>query len=137
MIKKINHVAIVVPDVQAAQAFWVDALGLTVSHTAEVREEGVDVAFLPVGDSNVELLEPVTADTGITRFLEKRGPGIHHICLEVDDIEAMLTCLRDHQVRLINEQPVMGHGGRRYAFVHPEGTGGVLVELYEIERVRD
>lgn len=132
MIKKIDHVAIAVPDVTAAQAFWVDALGLAVSHTAQVPEEGVEVAFLKVGDSHVELLEPAAADTGITRFLEKRGPGIHHICLEVDDIDALLARLKAHNVRLINEQAVMGHGGRRYAFVHPEGTGGVLVELYEI-----
>lgn len=133
MIKKINHVAIVVPDVTAAQTFWVDALGLALSHTAQVPEEGVEVAFLKVGDSHVELLEPAAADTGITRFLEKRGPGIHHLCLEVDDIDALLARLKAHNVRLINEQAVTGHGGRRYAFVHPEGTGGVLVELYEIK----
>jgi methylmalonyl-CoA/ethylmalonyl-CoA epimerase len=139
MIKKINHVAIAVPDVTAAQAFWVDALGLSLSHTAQVPEEGVDVAFLTVGDGNIELLEPVAADTGVARFLEKRGPGIHHICLEVDDIDTMLARLKEHEVRLINEQAVVGHGGRRYAFVHPQGTGGVLVELYqmEIERLGD
>lgn len=131
MIKKINHIAIVVPEVQAAQAFWVDALGLTLSHVAQVPDEGVDVAFLAVGESHMELLEPVAADTGVARFLEKRGPGIHHICLEVADIDALLARLKYHNVRLINEQPVVGHGGRRYAFVHPQGTGGVLVELYE------
>lgn len=142
MIKQINHVAVVVPEVEGALPFWVDALGLKLSHTAEVPEEGVAVAFLTVGDSNIELMEPVAADTGVTRFLEKRGPGIHHLCLEVDDIEATLARLREYQVPLIHEQAMVGHNGRRYAFVHPKGTGGVLVELYElahdeIERLGD
>jgi methylmalonyl-CoA/ethylmalonyl-CoA epimerase len=132
MVKQINHVAVVVPEVQAALSFWVDALGLELHHTAEVPEEGVKVVFLPVGESNIELVEPVAADMGVARFLEKRGPGIHHLCLEVDDIEATLFRLKEHSVPLINEQPLVGHGGRRYAFVHPKGTGGVLVELYEL-----
>jgi methylmalonyl-CoA/ethylmalonyl-CoA epimerase len=131
MIKKIHHVAIAVPDIQVAQRFWVDALGLALGHTAQVPEEGVDVAFLEVGDSHVELLQPAAADTGVARFIEKRGPGIHHICLEVEDIDAMLAQLKAHRVRLINEEALAGRG-RRYAFVHPQGTGGVLVELYQL-----
>ena len=132
MIKNINHIAIIVPDLEGAVAFWEGALGLKLARTESVPEEGVDVAFLPVGDSNVELLKPTVADTGVARFLEKRGPGIHHMCFEVDDIEATLAQLREHNVQLINEQPQEGHGGRKYAFVHPKSTGGGLVELYQL-----
>jgi len=132
MIKNINHIAIIVPDLEGAVAFWEGALGLKLAHTESVPEEGVDVAFLPIGGSNVELLKPTVADTGVARFLEKRGPGIHHMCFEVDDIEATLAQLRDRNVQLINEQPQEGHGGRKYAFVHPKSTGGVLVELYQL-----
>ena len=132
MIKNINHIAIIVPDLEGAVAFWEGALGLKLARTESVPEEGVDVAFLPIGGSNVELLKPTVADTGVARFLEKRGPGIHHMCFEVDDIAAMLDQLRAHNVQLINEQPQVGHGGRKYAFVHPKSTGGVLVELYQL-----
>ena len=132
MIKNINHIAIIVPDLEGAVAFWEGALGLKLARTESVPEEGVDVAFLPVGGSNVELLKPTVADTGVARFLEKRGPGIHHMCFEVDDIEATLAQLRERNVQLINEQPQEGHGGRKYAFVHPKSTGGVLVELYQL-----
>ena len=132
MIKNINHIAIIVPDLDGALNFWEGALGLTLARTESVPEEGVDVAFLPVGDSNVELLKPTVADTGVARFLEKRGPGIHHMCFEVDDIETTLAGLRARDIQLINEQAVEGHGGRKYAFVHPKSTGGVLVELYQL-----
>ena len=132
MIKNINHIAIIVPDLEGAVAFWEGALGLKLARTESVPAEGVDVAFLPVGESNVELLKPTVADSGVARFLEKRGPGIHHLCFEVDDIEATLAQLRDRNVQLINEQPQEGHGGRKYAFVHPKSTGGVLVELYQL-----
>ena len=132
MIKNINHIAIIVPDLEGAVAFWEGALGLKLARTESVPEEGVDVAFLPIGGSNVELLKPTVADSGVARFLEKRGPGIHHLCFEVDDIEATLDQLRAKNVQLINEQPQTGHGGRKYAFVHPKSTGGVLVELYQL-----
>lgn len=132
MIKSINHIAVIVPDLAGALNFWEGALGLKLARTESVPEEGVDVAFLPIGDSNVELLRPTVADSGVARFLEKRGPGIHHMCFEVDDIAATLERLRAHNIQLINEQPVVGHGGRQYAFVHPKSTGGVLVELYEL-----
>ena len=132
MIKSINHIAVIVPDLAGALNFWEGALGLKLARTESVPEEGVDVAFLPIGDSNVELLRPTVADSGVARFLEKRGPGSHHMCFEVDDIAATLERLRAHNIQLINEQPVVGHGGRQYAFVHPKSTGGVLVELYEL-----
>jgi methylmalonyl-CoA/ethylmalonyl-CoA epimerase len=130
-VKKINHVAIVVPDIDAAMAFWRDALGMELSHVEEVPQQETRVAFLPTGDSEVELVQPTTETSGMARYMEKRGPGMHHLCLEVDDIEAMLVRLKEKGVQLINEQPTVGAGGRRVAFVHPKSTGGVLVELYE------
>ncbi len=130
-IKKINHVAIVVPDVDAAMAFWRDALGMDLSRVEEVPQQETRVAFLPTGDSEVELVQPTTETSGMARYMEKRGPGMHHLCLEVDDIEAMLVRLKEKGVQLINEQPTVGAGGRRVAFVHPKSAGGVLVELVE------
>ena len=132
MIKNINHIAVIVPELDNALDFWEGALGLKLARTESVPSEGVDVAFLPVGGSNIELMKPTMTDTGVARFLEKRGPGIHHMCLEVEDIEAVMARLREHNIQLINEQAVEGHGGRKYAFVHPKSTGGVLVELYQL-----
>ncbi len=132
MIKNINHIAIIVPELEGALDFWEGALGLKLARTEAVPSEGVDVGFLPIGDSNLELMKPTTTDSGVARFLEKRGPGIHHICFEVDDIETTMGRLREHNVQLINETAMTGHGGRKYAFVHPKSTGGVLVELYQL-----
>ncbi len=132
MIKKINHIAIVVPQLEEGMGFWVNALGLSLKHVESVPEQGVDVAFIPVGESSIELLQPVDPASGVARYLEKRGPGIHHICFEVDDIEATLTQLKTLNVPLINDKPTVGLDGRKYAFIHPKGTGGVLVELYEL-----
>lgn len=129
---KINHVAIVVPDLEAAHTFWVDALGLPLERIEDVPAEAVKVAFLPTGDSEIELLEPTDSESGVARYLDKHGPGIHHLCLEVDDIHATLVHLREHGVELINESPRTAAGGRQYAFVHPRSTGGVLLELYEL-----
>jgi methylmalonyl-CoA/ethylmalonyl-CoA epimerase len=132
MITKINHIAIVTPDLEQATGFWAEALGLTVSRTEDVPAEAVQVAFIPVGDSNLELLQPTDPSSGVARYLEKRGPGMHHICLEVSDIDDALNRLRAANVPLINEEVQTGHGNTRYAFIHPKGTGGVLVELYEV-----
>lgn len=129
---KINHVAIVVPDLEKARAFWVDALGLPLERVAEVPAEAVRVAFLPAGESEIELLEPTDPESGVARYLAKRGPGIHHLCLEVEDIEDALNRLREHQVELINDVPRSGAEGKKYAFVHPRSTGGVLLELYQL-----
>ena len=129
---KINHVAIVVPDLEEARAFWVDALGLKLERVDDVPEEAVRVAFLPTGESEIELLEPTDSESGVARYLDKRGPGIHHLCLEVEDIEAVLGRLQARQVELINETPRTAADGKKYAFVHPRSTGGVLLELYEI-----
>lgn len=132
MIKKISHIAIVVPELEEGMGFWVDALGLKLEHVEHVADQGVDVAFLPAGESDIELLQPVDPQSGIGRYLEKRGPGMHHICFEVDDIVQTLARLKEMNVPLINEQPTIGTGGKKIAFIHPKGTGGVLVELYEL-----
>ena len=130
-ITRINHVAVVVDDMQQSLSFWRDALGLQLTGLRDVPSEESEVAFLPAGDSEIELVRPTTDDSGIARYLAKRGPGMHHICLEVDDLAAMLAGLRARGVRLINEQPRADADSRRYAFIHPESTGGVLVELYQ------
>ena len=133
MIKKVNHIAVVVNDLEEAMHFWVDALGLELSHREHVASEAVDVAFLPVGDSKIELLQPVDDESGVARYLEKRGSGMHHICFEVDDIEAALQKLKLANVQLINEVPTVGADGRKFAFIHPKSASGVLVELYELK----
>jgi methylmalonyl-CoA/ethylmalonyl-CoA epimerase len=132
--KAINHVAVVVQDLDAALAFWQKALGITLQRTEDNPDEAVRIAFLPLGGSEIELLEPTTPDSGIAKYLDKRGPGMHHLCLEVEDIDAAMHRLVDHQIELINETPRTRHDGTRYAFVHPKSTGGVLVELYELAR---
>jgi methylmalonyl-CoA/ethylmalonyl-CoA epimerase len=128
---KIDHLGIAVPSIGNALSFYRDALGLEVSATETVEDQGVHVAMLPVGESRVELLEPTGPDTPVGRFLEKRGPGLHHICYRVPDIRAALDRLRAAGARLIDEQPRVGAGGHLVAFVHPSATGGVLVELAE------
>jgi methylmalonyl-CoA/ethylmalonyl-CoA epimerase len=130
-IKKIDHVAIVVPDIQEALAFWQEALGLKLSHTEEVASQETMVAFLPSGESEVELVEPTTETSGMARYMDKRGPGMHHICFQVEGIEQILERLKAKGIQLINEEPTVGAGGKRIAFIHPKSTGGVLVELYE------
>ncbi len=132
MIKKISHIAVIVPELEEAMNFWVDALGLSLVHIEHVEDQGVDVAFLPAGESDIELLEPIDSESGVARYLQKRGPGMHHICFEVDDIEETLARLKAAGIPLIDEEPTIGTGGKKIAFVHPKGTGGVLVELYEL-----
>ncbi|MEW6717887.1 MAG: methylmalonyl-CoA epimerase [Chloroflexota bacterium] len=132
IVKKIHHIAVVVEDFEAALGFWRDALGLELTHIEDVPKQKVQVAFLPLGESEIELVKPTDPEAGIARFLEKSGPGMHHICVGVDDIVAKLDELKEKGIRLINEAPLLGEGGRRYAFIHPKSTHGVLVELYEI-----
>lgn len=132
MIKKISHIAVVVPDLEAARTFWEDALGLKLNHVEHVASQGVVVAFLPAGESNIELLEPIDGESGVARYLQKRGPGMHHICFEVDDIETTLARLKAAGVPLIDEEPTIGAAGKKVAFVHPKGTDRVLVELCEL-----
>lgn len=131
-VKQINHVAVVVEDMEKALSFWRDALGLELHGLREVPAEKSEVAFLPLSGSEVELVRPTSSDSGIAKYLAKRGPGMHHLCLEVDDIEAMISQLKSKNVRLINEEPRLAADGKKYAFIHPESTSGVLVELYQI-----
>jgi methylmalonyl-CoA/ethylmalonyl-CoA epimerase len=130
-IKKINHVAIAIPDIDASLVFWRDALGLNVDHIEDVPSQKSTVVFLPVGEAEVELVKPTSDDTGVAKFIAEKGGGMHHLCFEVDDISEMLSDLKARGVRLINEAPVE-LTGRKMAFVHPKSTGGVLVELYEV-----
>lgn len=133
-ITKINHIAILVNDLESPLNFWRDALGLELTQVEEVPGEQARIAFLPTGDSEIELVQPTTDDSGLARYLEKRGPGMHHICLEVDDIDGMLAQLKDKGIQLINEEAKVGSDGRRYAFIHPKSASGVMVELYELAK---
>lgn len=132
-ITKVNHVAIAVSDIDASLSFWRDGLGLAVAAVEAVPSQKSTVAFLPVGDSELELVQPSTDDSGVAKFLAERGGGMHHLCLEVDAIDEMLAELKAKGVRLINETALV-LPGRKLAFVHPKSTGGVLVELYEITK---
>ena len=131
-IKAIHHVAVVVEDMEQSLAFWRDALGIELRELRDVPAEKSQVAFLPLAGAEVELVMPTTDDSGIAKYLAKRGQGMHHLCLEVDDIAGMLAQLKAKNIRLINEEPRAGADGKKYAFIHPESTGGVLVELYQL-----
>ena len=126
-IKSINHVAVVVDDMEKALSFWRDALGMDLHELRDVPVENSKIAFLPLEGSEVELVMPTSDDSGIAKYLAKRGPGMHHICLEVDDIAGMLAQLRTKGIRLINEKHRTSADGKKYAFIHPESTAGVLV----------
>src|SRR6266536_6005279 len=128
---KIDHIGIATRGIDEAAKFYRDVLGLEVGETEEVPEQKVRVAMLPIGESRLELLEATSDDSPISRFLEKRGPGIHHLAVRVDDIQAALTDLKQKGARLIDEEPRPGAGGCLVAFVHPSSTGGVLIELVE------
>lgn len=128
---KIEHIGIATRSLDDALSFWRDALGLELTHTEVVEEQEVRVAMLPVGASAVELLEPTSADSPVAKFLEKRGPGIHHIAVRVDDIRATLRRLKEKGVHLIDDSPRIGAGGCLVAFVHPSSANGVLLELVE------
>jgi methylmalonyl-CoA/ethylmalonyl-CoA epimerase len=125
----LDHIGIAVRSLDAARIY--EALGLTVEHVETVETQKVKTAFLSVGDSSLELLEPTSPDSSVAKFIEKRGEGIHHICLRVDDLEAHLERLKSAGYRLINEAPVPGAHGCRVAFLHPSAGNGVLIELSE------
>jgi methylmalonyl-CoA/ethylmalonyl-CoA epimerase len=130
---KINHLAIAVTDIDAALAFYRDALGLELDHVEDVERESVRVAFLNIGESHIELVQPTRDDTGIAKWMSKRGEGMHHLCIEVGDIEAALAEMKKRNVDLINPQPITKPNGTRYAFIHPRSAFGVLIELYELK----
>jgi len=128
---RVHHLAVVVDEMDRALTFWRDALGLELAGIREVPEQASQVAFLPAGEAEIELVRPTSADSGVARYLAKRGPGMHHICMSVGDLTGTLARLAAQGIRLINPEPLTGADGRRYAFVHPESTGGVLLELYQ------
>ena len=128
---KLNHLAIVVENLEDALPFWRDALGLPMGEVSEVAQEEVKVAFLESGESHVELVQPTTENSGIAKYLAKKGQGLHHVCFEVEDIEAALEKMKAKGIELINEE-ARERDGRKYAFIHPKSTGGVLVELYQL-----
>jgi methylmalonyl-CoA/ethylmalonyl-CoA epimerase len=128
--KKVDHVAIAVPNLEEAMALYQSLLGKGAEHVEEVADQKVRAAFFGVGETNLELLFPTSPDSPISNFLQKnpRG-GLHHICLSVDNIEAHLEALKKQGVKLIDEKPRVGAHGKLIAFVHPKSTGGVLIEL--------
>ena len=128
---KINHLGIATKGIEEALIFWEDALGLENVHTEVVEDQKVKVAMLTLGESRIELLEPTEPDSPISKFLEKRGGGIHHIAVEVDDIAASLERLKLKGMRLIDETPRVGAEGCLVAFVHPSSANGVLLELVQ------
>ena len=125
----LDHIGIAVRSIDAMRVY--EVLGLKIDHVETVASQGVKTAFLSAGDSNLELLEPVSPDSPVARFIEKRGEGIHHICFRVDDLETHLENLKREGYRLINESPVPGAHGCRVAFLHPAAGNGVLIELSE------
>ena len=131
-LKRLNHVAILVPDLDQALEFWQDQLGLSLDHVETISGMAVKIAFLPLGESEIELVQPTTEDSGLAKYHSKRGPGLHHICIETDEISAKLAELKEKGVRLIDQEPVLMDDGRQLAFIHPKSTGGVLVELYQL-----
>ena len=128
---KINHLGIATNGIDEALKFWQDALGLENVHTETVEDQKVRVAMLPIGDTKIELLEATSEDSPIAKFLEKRGGGIHHIAVEVENIEESLVKLKKEGARLIDEKPRVGAEGCLIAFVHPSSSNGVLLELIQ------
>lgn len=132
--KRLDHIAVAVPNLEEAVQFYEDALGLKLIGIETVEEQGVRVAKLDVGNTHIELLEPLSPDTPVGKFLAARGAGLHHICLGVVDIAQDLDKLKGKRVRLIDSEPKIGTEGAQIAFVHPKATGGVLVELSQPQK---
>ncbi|MBK8316423.1 MAG: methylmalonyl-CoA epimerase [Acidobacteria bacterium] len=128
-VSKIQHLGVAVSSIEDALNFWREGMGLELGAVEVVEDQGVKVALLPIGESRIELLEPTGDETPVGKFIAKRGQGIHHICVEVDDVAAKLEELKTRGVRLIDEQPRVGAAGALVAFIHPANTGGVLIEL--------
>jgi methylmalonyl-CoA/ethylmalonyl-CoA epimerase len=128
---RIDHIGVVVGDLDEAVAIYRDKLGMPLQHRELVEQFGVEAVLLGIGDSHVELLRPLSPDSGVGRFLERHGPGVHHVAYRTDDIDATLESVRTAGMELIDEQPRPGLRNSRVAFVHPKSTGGVLTELVE------
>jgi len=127
MLKKIHHVGIVVADLEKAMSFWRDLLGLALVKTAVVQDQGVKAALLKAGESEIELLEPIAAESGVGKFLARRGGGLHHVCFETEDVDSELSRARAKGIQLIDQRPRPGLAGM-ICFLHPKATRGVLVE---------
>jgi methylmalonyl-CoA/ethylmalonyl-CoA epimerase len=131
MLAAIDHVGVAVEDIDATLALYRDTLAMPLVHRETVTEQGVDAALLDVGDGHIELLQPLGPDTAVGKFLQKRGPGLHHVAYRVDDVEQTLKALAGAGVALIDSEPRTGIRGSRVAFLHPKSTGGVLTEIVE------
>jgi len=127
MLKRIHHVGVVVPSLEQGYRFWRDVLGLALTKSATIEEQGVKATLLKVGDSEIELLEPLSPESGVGKFLARRGGGLHHICFESDDVARELEAARDQGLPLIDQKPRPGLAGM-ICFLHPKATRGVLVE---------
>ena len=132
MIKRIDHIAIAVNDIDDVARFYTDTLKLDLSGVEVVTGQKAKVGFLKIGESNIELVQPASDDSPLVKFLETRGPGIHHICFEVEDIQKEVEELKKQGVRMIDETPRPGAHNTRVAFIHPKSSGGVLIELNEL-----
>lgn len=128
---RIHHVAYAVEDIDAALPLYLDRYGMTVEVRERLDDQGVEAVSLTAGDSHIELIQPVDPDGGVARFLEKRGPGLHHVAFEVADLRATLDELRDAGAELIDTIPRRGLGGHMIAFIHPRASGGILTELVQ------
>ncbi|HKP88164.1 MAG TPA: methylmalonyl-CoA epimerase [Blastocatellia bacterium] len=134
---KIDHFGIAVRSISNSLAFYRDALEMEVAGTETIADQGINVALLPVGEAEIELLEPISEDTPVGRFIAKRGEGLHHICYEVEDLAAKLDKLRSRGVRVLDGYPRRGAKGKLVAFLHPASANGVLVELVEKARTSE
>ena len=132
MIKRIGHIGIAVRDLERALIVYQETLGLSLSRIQRTTDQMATTAFLPIGNSEIELVQPATSDSDVAKFLEERGEGLHHICFEVDDIEGAMVDLRERGLQIIDETPRVGPEGERFTFIHPKSAHGVLVELYEL-----
>ncbi|TAH49730.1 MAG: methylmalonyl-CoA epimerase [Chloroflexota bacterium] len=131
MTKRLDHIGIAVQDINDALKFFESALGMKLEHVATEEGGKTDVAFLPIGESEIELVQTHDPESGLGKFLAKRGEGIHHICFEVDDIRAAMARLQENGAQLIDETPRVNASGMQYAFIHPKSAHGVLIELYQ------
>jgi len=131
MTESVHHIAIAVHDMDTALEFYSDALGLEITDRRDEPSEGVEIAFLTAGQSLIELVRPLHSDNSIGRFLEKRGEGLHHVCLAVSDLDSAIVQLRAQGTQILNEEPQVNTDGTRYVFIHPKSSHGVLLELVE------
>ena len=131
MIRRLDHIAIAVPDMEAAIARFVDDLGIELAGREDVPSESTSTAFLPIDGTKIELIHPIAGEGPVAAYLEKRGGGLHHLCFETDDIEADIARLKEKGYRFLSEAPKPGAHGTRVAFIHPKSCGGVLIELAE------